>query len=50
MKFSVRFYNYNTRDYCFGRLLKEGDVIEACEFNTDTQLYDIKILRDTFEV
>lgn len=43
MKFSVMFYDYNTRDYQFGRMLKEGDVIECCEFNTDTQLYDVKI-------
>lgn len=41
--FSVMFYDYNTRNYKFGRLLKEGDVIEICEFNTDTQLYDVKV-------
>lgn len=42
--FSVQFYDYNTRNYRFDRVLKAGDVIEAVEFNTDTQLYDIKIL------
>lgn len=45
MMFSVQFYDYNTRNYRFDRVLKVGDVIEAIEFNTDTQLYDIKILR-----
>jgi hypothetical protein len=41
--FSVQFYDYNTRNYSFKRLLKEGDVIEAIEFNTDTQLWDVKV-------
>ncbi len=46
MMFSVQFYDYNTRNFKFDRCLKEGDVIEACEFNTDTQLYDVKISRN----
>lgn len=43
MMFSVQFYDYNTRKFNFNRCLKPGDVIEAIEFNIDTQLYDIKI-------
>ena len=43
MMFSVQFYDYNTRNYKFKNPLKPGDVIEAIEFNTDTQLYDIKV-------
>ena len=42
--FSAMFYDYNSRDYKFERCLKPGDVIEAVEFNIDTQLWDIKIL------
>lgn len=40
---SVQFYDYNTRKIRFDRALKKGDVIEAIEFNTDTQLYDVKV-------
>lgn len=46
MMFSVQFYDYNTRDYRFDRVLKPGDVIEAVEFNTDTQLWDVKIFSE----
>jgi hypothetical protein len=48
MKFSVQFYDYNTNNYRFDRCLRNGDVIESIEFNTDTQLYDIKV-RDGLE-
>lgn len=41
--FSVMFYDYNTRNFSFRPGLKKGDVIEAIEFNTDTQLYDVKV-------
>ena len=41
--FSVQFHDYNTREFVYKPLLKPGDVIEAIEFNTDTQLYDIKL-------
>ena len=48
--FSVQFYDYNTRNYSFKRSLEVGDVIEAIEFNTDTQLYDVKVRKDSYVV
>lgn len=43
--FSVRFFKYNTNEglESFGTPLRAGDVIEAVEFNHDTQLYDVLV-------
>lgn len=44
-RLSVQFFEYNSRNYLAGfeKRLRPGDVIELCEFNTDTQLWDILV-------
>lgn len=48
--FSIQFYNYNSRELRFDKPLKVGDVIKAIEFNTDTQLYDVKLSDKPYKI
>jgi len=46
----ANFYTEDRKSAPFDKRLKNGDVIKAIEFNTDTQVYEILVEEDDMEI